>query len=105
MSAFFELGTIVMRRALARYLRDGMRVLEVGTGPYAILAIWAARSYRLKNAAATEIPAWAQRAREAVAQHGAAVDIHNCDLLGHIAGPFDAVWFVPPFIQGSDLIA
>src|SRR5262249_23243328 len=39
--SFWELGTLAMRRALGRELREGMRALEVGTGPYAVLALWA----------------------------------------------------------------
>ena len=96
--SFFELGTVVMRRALARDLRDGMRVLEIGTGPYAILATWAARRNRL-NAVATEIePEWAERARSVAARVGVPLDVRTCDMTGDIDGLFDAIWFVPPFI-------
>ena len=79
-----------MRRALARDLRGGMRVLEVGTGPYAVLALWAVRRYRLE-AIATEIePMWAERARDIVARHGVSLEVRTCDLASGIAGPFDS---------------
>jgi methylase of polypeptide subunit release factors len=96
--SFFELGTVVMRRALVRDLRNGMRVLEVGTGPYAVLALWAAQRYQV-TATGTEIePRWAERARAVVARHGVPIEIHTCDLMNGITGPFDAIWFVPPFL-------
>jgi len=96
--SFFELGTVAMRRALSRDLRPGMRVLEVGTGPYAVLALWAVRRHGV-DAVATEIEsAWAERARTVAKRHGASLDVRTCDLAAGVAGPFDAIWFVPPTI-------
>ena len=99
--SFFELCTVVMRRALARDLRPGMRVLEVGTGPYAVLSLWAVKRFGV-DIVGTEIePSWAERARKLAARNGTRLEIRTTDIVAGVDGPFDAVWFVPPFISRS----
>lgn len=95
--SFWELGSLAMRSALSPHLRDGMRVLEIGTGPYATLAIWARSRFRL-DITATEVDAeLAQWASRNVSNNGAEVNVFCTDMFAHLKGPFDAIWFVPPF--------
>lgn len=96
--SYFELGSLAMQRALAADLRDGMRVAEVGTGPYAVMALWATARWKL-SVVATELEArWAASAAARVEAAGASIEVHCADLLEGIQGPFDAIFFVPPFI-------
>jgi methylase of polypeptide subunit release factors len=96
-SSFWELGTLAIRQALSLDLRDGMRVVEVGTGPYATLALWAARRWRLEVVATELVEEWASWARQSAESNGLPVDVRCTDLLEGVEGTFDVAWFVPPF--------
>lgn len=103
--SFWELGSVAMRQALARDLRDGMRALEIGTGPYAILSLWAAARWRL-DLTATEIDEdWAAWARRCARENRARIEIRCTDLFEGIDGRFDAIWFVPPFTPATTFAA
>jgi methylase of polypeptide subunit release factors len=94
--SFWELCTLAMQRALRRDLRDGMRVLEIGTGPYGVLALWALSTWSL-DLVATDVDeeSVAHAVRTAQA-NGLKLDARCCDLLEGIEGDFDLIWFVPP---------
>lgn len=95
--SYFELGSVAMIAALRRELRPGMRVVDVGTGPYAVVALWAARR-RGVHVVATEIDEpWAEWARAMARRNGLSLDVRCCDLITAVPGPLDLVWFVPPF--------
>ena len=96
--SFFELCTLIMRRALARYLKSGMRVLEVGAGPYAVLLLWACKRWAL-DITAVEIDGQSvESANICTKKNGVQVTILESDLFKNVQGTFDLIWFVPPFI-------
>lgn len=94
--SFWELGTLAMRKALVGSLRDGMRALEIGTGPYAILSVWAAIRWRLDLTATDVDQSWVEWARASARTNQVKLNITESDLFSCIRGAFDAVWFVPP---------
>jgi methylase of polypeptide subunit release factors len=99
--SFWELGSLAMREALRRDLRSGQRALEIGTGPYATLALWAQARWTL-DLTATEIDEdWAAWARRHVRANRGAVDVRCCDLFDGIDGTFDAIWFVAPYTPAA----
>jgi len=97
----WELGTLALARALRRELKDGLRALELGTGPYAVLSLWAASRWRLALTATEIDPAWAEAARRAVAANRARVDVRCADLFDGLHERYDVVWFVPPFTPAA----
>jgi methylase of polypeptide subunit release factors len=101
--SYWELGTLAMRHALKRNLKDGMRVLEVGTGPYGVLALWAA-SFRRVEVIATELDRdWAASAAAESRANRRRVQVRHGDLLADAEGDFDLVWFVPPQTSAATL--
>ncbi len=95
--SFWELPTLFLRQQLRYELRNGMRVLEVGTGPYATLALWAKRGWAL-NVVATDIdPDVVQAARECASRNDLKIRIHQSDIAKGIDGPFDLAWGVLPY--------
>lgn len=99
--SYWELGTLAMRQALSVELRDGMRVLEIGTGPYAILSLWALRRWRIQLIATDIEETWTRWATRTAERNGIQLDVRCADLLTGIDGQFDLVWFVPPFTPSS----
>src|SRR5262249_18804888 len=94
--SFWELGTLAMQRALGRELRQGMRALEVGTGPYAVLALWALSRWSLELVATDVAEPLVAHARRTGGRNGLTLDARCCDLFEGLEGDFDLVWFVPP---------
>jgi methylase of polypeptide subunit release factors len=72
-----------------------MRALEVGTGPYAVLALWALSRWPLDLVATDVAEALVAHALETARRNGLTLDA-RCDLFEGIEGDFDLVWFVPP---------
>ena len=99
--SFWELGSLAMREALRRDLRAGMRALEIGTGPYATLALWAQARWPLELTATEIDEDWAAWARRHVRANHGAVDVRCCDLFDGIDGTFDAIWFVAPYTPAA----
>ena len=97
-TTYFELGTLAMARALRDVLRPGMRVADVGTGPYAILSLWALRRWDLDVVASEVHPPWVEHARRMAERNGLTLDVRCCDLLSDVEPGLDVTWFVPPFI-------
>ena len=102
--SFFELCSLVMRQALVRELRDGLRVAEMGTGPYAVMALWASSRWQLELVATEIEPRWADLAHRAAMRRDARLQVVCSDLLDGVEGPLDLVWFVPPFIAEETFV-
>jgi methylase of polypeptide subunit release factors len=99
--SFWELGTLAMQRALRRDLRDGMRVLEVGTGPYGVLANWALSRWSLDLVATDVDEQWVAHAALTARRNARTLDARCGDLFEGIDGSFDVVWFVPPIAPAA----
>jgi SAM-dependent methyltransferase len=100
--SYWELGTLVMQRALRAELQARQRLLEIGTGPHALLAQWASR--RGARVIATDISApYLAHARQTVARNRASVELLRSDLLADVTGDFDLIWFVPPHTSAATL--
>lgn len=95
---YFDATTLTLRACLPRCLRRDMRVLEVGSGSFALLAAWLAARVGCEVCATELDAATAERARAQVDRQGAAVDLRQGAFFGDFEGPFDAVIFNPPYV-------
>jgi len=95
-TSFWELGSLAMRKALRRYLRDGMRVLEIGTGPYAILPLWSLSRWELSVTATDVEGRWVDWARRMIARNARLATVITSDMFSAVEGRFDLIWFFPP---------
>ena len=97
--SYFEPGTLAMKRSLENVLRDGHRALEIGTGPQAILALWASNRWRIDLTATEVDSAWSESASRCAQRSNRKPHVECRNLLDGIAGEFDVIWFVPPFLS------
>jgi methylase of polypeptide subunit release factors len=95
--SFWELGTLALQRALRRDLRDGMRVLEIGTGPYGVLALWVLSRWSLELVATDVDEQLVAHALHTARRNALKLDVRCCDLFEGVEGSFDVIWFCPPF--------
>jgi release factor glutamine methyltransferase len=98
--AHWDRTTLVLRRALDRHIRDGMRVLEIGVGEAALLAVYVARRRRVQVVASDIREKAVVSAREVVRHNGVTIDLRQSDLFSAIAPDetFDVVFFNPPYV-------
>ncbi len=95
---YFDATTVAMRRACRAHVCPGARVLEVGTGSFAVLALWLSRTLGCLVTSTEINPTIARRARESVQRLGASVDVVEGSFLAGLAGPFDIVLCNPPYV-------
>ena len=97
----WDLTTLALRRALATHVRDGQAVLEVGTGPVAILSLHLAR--RPLRVTATEVcPEFVASARAHAARNARSrvgeVAVVQGDLFQNVPERFDVIFINPPYL-------
>jgi methylase of polypeptide subunit release factors len=98
----WDFTTLVLRRALARQVRDGQRVLEIGVGPHAVLCVFLARRYRLDLQGVDIQEERVAGARATLGRNDlSSVAIARSDLFENIAGQFDVVFFNATYIPSE----
>lgn len=97
--AHWDLATLLLRRVLARRVRPGDRVLEVGCGEAGVLSVW----LRLRGAEVTALDIAEEAVagtRRTAAANGVTLDVRRSDLLQALRPDesFAIVFFDPPFV-------
>ncbi|MCX7429008.1 MAG: methyltransferase [Planctomycetia bacterium] len=94
----WDFTTLVLRRSLIHRTRAGRRVLEIGTGPHAILSIFLAKRRRPVITACDINPVYVSTACEAIKRNSVQVSIFQSDLLERVGGLFDLIFFNSVYI-------
>lgn len=94
----WDLTTIALKNALDKYTRNGQRVLEVGTGPFAILSIYIAKKKRVEVTAVDVYSEFIENAKKTAKHNGVSINFLKSDLLSSVKGLFDVVFFNPPYL-------
>lgn len=92
-----------MRAATAR-VGQGSRLLDMGTGPFAVvgLAVWHRRRCQVTCSDVEE--GIVARARQTVALNGAPCQVVAARFFGGLGGGFDLVAFNAPYVPAGDLL-
>jgi len=94
--------TVVLRSAIGRYLRDGQRVLDLGTGHLGTLAVYCASIRNVTVVAVDRDEAFIENARRiSQASEVSGIDFHRSDWFSNVAGTFDLIISNPPYIPTS----
>jgi methylase of polypeptide subunit release factors len=103
----WDATTLALKRALAGYVRRGDTVLEMGTGPAAILSLHLARRRGARVTAAEICPEFVASASAQVRHNGAGgggagtVTVVESDLFGCVSGTFDVIFINPPYLPAG----
>ena len=100
----YQIGfsTILMKKALRKYVKNNDKVLDIGTGACAIHGIWLRKNMNA-NVTATEIDDKCAKSARIVAKHNKSdIRILKSDLFKNVKGNFDWAVFNPPFRDMED---
>lgn len=103
----WDFTTIVLRKALKQGCIDNPRILEIGTGPYAMLAIYLYREGHSRIIANDINNNYVQSARRTASRNDANFAVVQSDLFSDIVGKFDIILFNSVYIpqrKGKELL-
>ena len=104
LQTYCEWATILLRLRLHRHLEPGYRVLDLGTGAQALVAILAKRICPEASVLATDIlPERVEWAHRTIAKNRVDVECRQADLFQGISGRFDLILLTPPAIPSGEL--
>ncbi|MBN1448082.1 MAG: hypothetical protein JXA28_09135 [Bacteroidetes bacterium] len=88
----WDFTTLVLRRALRESVRPGMHVLEIGTGPYALLPLSIAPRIDCRIDACDINPAYAAHAQNQIPKTVAGIRIFTSDLFTSVERRYDLIF-------------
>lgn len=94
----WDFSTLILKKALNKYVRNGQRILEVGTGHLAILSIYISKNKNLDIYASDINPDYIENAKKNVIKNKVDVKLIKSDLFENINGNFDIIFFNPPYV-------
>ncbi len=94
----WDLTTLALKKSLNRFVRDDLKILEIGTGPIAVLTIYIAKRKKVKATAVDVNPAFIENALKCVKRNEVSVKLIQSDLFSNVNGYFDIVFFNPPYL-------
>ena len=89
-------ASLLMKKSIKKYVKNGERVLDIGTGPYALHSIWMGKNMDV-DAVATDInDEYIKNAVKVMALNKVSFKIIKSDLFKNIKGRFEWAIFNPP---------
>lgn len=92
---------MALKHCLLQRIRPGHQILEVGTGPYAILSIFLAKRVACNIVACDIGDTYVMNARKTIELNDVSVKVVNSNLFESISGRFDIVFFNSVYIPRS----
>jgi len=94
----WDLTTFALKNAIDKQVRNGQSVLEVGTGPFAILSIYIAKKKEIEVTAVDVSEDFIENAKKTAKYNGVSINFLESDLLSNVNDSFDIVFFNPPYL-------
>jgi HemK-related putative methylase len=94
----WDLCTLVSKKALDKYARENHRVLEIGPSDVGILCMYIANKIKNIDVTGADIsPDFIENAKSNAEKNNLKINYVQSDLFSNIQGPFDIIWFNPPY--------
>lgn len=91
--------SLLLRKAIRRYVQDGQRVLDLGTGHIGLLAVYCARSHNVDMVAVDVNRDFIDNARlVGAASEVPGIDFRNSDWFSNVDGTFDLIFTNCPYV-------
>jgi HemK-related putative methylase len=98
----WDFTTLILKRALDRLGEIGPDVLEIGTGPHALLSIYLYRKIRPRITATDINDEYVALAAESAKFNGAEIRFLQSDLFEKLSGSFDLIFWNAVYISRGD---
>lgn len=99
---YWDYTTLDLRDELTRNLRPTERLLDMGTGPFAVVGLFAALRLGHTRVTMSDCHVEAiESARRHVEALGCHLDVIESDLFDTLSGEFDCIAFNPPYVSTS----
>lgn len=98
----WDFTTIALRNVLTRYIHEGDNVLEMGTGPYALLSIYLRKRINCRVTACDINQEYIQNACDTAQQNAVTVEVFQSDLFDHVDRRYKCIFFNAVYIPRSD---
>lgn len=102
----WDFTTLVMKKALRETVRPNYKVLEIGTGPHAILSAYLARRTACDITACDINPDYVDWAIKTARANETPIGVIHSDLFENIAGRFDIIFWnsvYVPLMEGKKI--
>ena len=94
----WDFTTLALKNCLLKDIMPGQKVLEIGTGPHAILSIFLARHIKCDITATDINKVYVNYARETARSNGITINIVQSDLFENIDDQFDIIFWNSVYI-------
>lgn len=98
---YFDVTTVVLYRRMLRVLQPGSQILDMGTGPMAVLGLALRKARGCRVVASDVNPDLVELARQNVRRNGADVTVILSRYLAGVPADVDTVLFNPPYVPTS----
>jgi methylase of polypeptide subunit release factors len=95
---YWDLTTLILKKALMENVKDNQRILEVGTGEFGILSIWLAKQKKLDITASDIVPIFVEHAREVAKRNKVDISIIESDIVSNAIGYYDIIFWNLPYV-------
>lgn len=104
-ASLWDLTTLAFRRPLKEVVANEQEILEMGTGPLALLSIYLCKHRRITRVTSVDIePENLSSAAEAARLNGVELQLVQSDLFSALRGRWDIVFFNPPYVPTHHLL-
>jgi methylase of polypeptide subunit release factors len=91
--------SLILRKGIRRYARDGDRVLDMGTGHLGLLAVYCARTHNVQVVAVDVNEEFVENARLiAKVSEAPNIEFRQSDWFAHVDGRFDLIFGNVPYV-------
>ncbi|MBN1294792.1 MAG: class I SAM-dependent methyltransferase [Candidatus Latescibacteria bacterium] len=94
-----------MKRCLQSHINLSQKILEMGTGPFALLSIFLHRKYHCTVHACDINENYVDSALKCIKMNNSSVNVFQSDLFEHITGQYDIIFFNSVYIPTARGIA
>ncbi|MFC1554836.1 methyltransferase [candidate division KSB1 bacterium] len=94
----WDFTSLILKKSLKIYLKPNYNVLEIGTGPYALLSIWAKKNFNCEITACDIQNSYVKNAVNTAKINGVELDIIQSDLFDNVSGKYELIFFNTVYI-------
>ena len=95
---YFDLTTLILRKALLKHVKDAQRILEIGTGEYCLLPIFLSKRRNVDITAVDIKPANIVRSKIVAKNNKAEILLQESDVTSNVEGEFDVIFWNLPYV-------